>query len=349
MDGTTLGSGVHSDEETSVALFWLILGRTLLYVIAAALCLRLYATWTKGIYKGTGRMDGKTVIVTGSNSGIGKETAKELARRGARVILACRNLERADDAAREIFLETGRKVVCKKLDLSSFKSVRAFADEVVRTEPRLDVLVNNAGVFLTETTFTEDGHETVLQSNYLGHFLLTLLLTDLLKKSAPSRVVNLTSILHHLGTTFRLEDQANGTHLWMSSLLVYSNSKIAMIAFTRTLAAKLKPHGVTVNAVNPGAVNTTIANKESFLAWIGRRLFDLFGKSPWEGAQTSVYAAVEESLGQVTGRCFSECTEGWMNWRVLDRRKTQRAFETSLKLVGVEPAWAEELFRVDSA
>lgn len=342
-----MDSAVHSDMETSLPLLLLSLGRTLLYVVAAAaLCLKLYLTWIKAVYKGTSRMDGKTVIVTGSNSGIGKEAAKELARRGARVILACRNSERAANAARDIFLETGNKVVFKKLDLSSFKSVREFADDVKRTEPRLDVLINNAGIFPAETTFTEDGHETTLQSNYLGHFLLTLLLTDLLKKSAPSRVVNLTSILHHLGTTFRLEDQAKGTHPWMSSLLVYCNSKIAMIAFTRTLAAKMKPHGVTVNAVNPGAVNTTIANKESFLAWIGRRLFDLFGKSPWEGAQTTVYAAVDEDLSSVTGRCFSECTEGWMNWRVLDRRKTQRAFETSLKLVGVEPAWAEELFRV---
>ncbi|XP_077556819.1 retinol dehydrogenase 11-like isoform X3 [Haemaphysalis longicornis] len=317
-NGAIMDSAVHSDMETSLPLLLLSLGRTLLYVVAAAaLCLKLYLTWIKAVYKGTSRMDGKTVIVTGSNSGIGKEAAKELARRGARVILACRNSERAADAARDIFLETGNKVVFKKLDLSSFKSVREFADDVKRTEPRLDVLINNAGIF-----------------------------PDLLKKSAPSRVVNLTSILHHLGTTFRLEDQAKGTHPWMSSLLVYCNSKIAMIAFTRTLAAKLKPHGVTVNAVNPGAVNTTIANKESFLAWIGRRLFDLFGKSPWEGAQTTVYAAVDEDLSSVTGRCFSECTEGWMNWRVLDRRKTQRAFETSLKLVGVEPAWAEELFRV---
>ncbi|XP_075535242.1 retinol dehydrogenase 11-like isoform X4 [Dermacentor variabilis] len=227
-------------EDDALEITWLI--RAALVLVVAGLCLKAYVLYSKRVYRGTTTMSGKTVIVTGGNAGIGKETAKELARRKARVILACRNLQRAQAAARDIFAETGEAVVVKQLDLCSFKSVRAFAADVVRTEPRLDVLINNAGNIPDKLMLTEDGYEVGLQSNYLGHFLLTILLTELLKKSAPSRVVNLSSVLHHFGTTWRIEEQAKGTYGWRTPLLTYCNTKMAMVLFTRALAPRLKIH-----------------------------------------------------------------------------------------------------------
>ncbi|XP_070387586.1 uncharacterized protein [Dermacentor albipictus] len=227
-------------EDDALAITWFI--RAALVLVVAGLCLKAYVLYSKRVYRGTTTMSGKTVIVTGGNAGIGKETAKELARRKARVILACRNMQRAQKAARDIFAETGEAVVVKQLDLCSFKSVRAFAEDVVRTEPRLDVLINNAGNIPDKLMLTEDGYEVGLQSNYLGHFLLTILLTELLKKSAPSRVVNLSSVLHHFGTTWRIEEQAKGTYGWRTPLLTYCNTKMAMVLFTRALAPRLKIH-----------------------------------------------------------------------------------------------------------
>ncbi|KAL3219481.1 hypothetical protein MRX96_005774 [Rhipicephalus microplus] len=273
---------VHADAVGDVFVGSRLV-RCALVVVVAGLLVKVYQLYNKGIYRGNVSMLGKTVIVTGSNSGIGKETAKELARRRARVILACRNVQRAHKAAQEIFADTGETVLVKQLDLCSFKSVRLFAEDIIRTEPRLDVLVNNAGnipgkyiaaasraplaahngvallAMQTSCFSPKDGYEVGLQSNYLGHFLLTILLTELLKKSAPSRVVNMSSVLHHFGTTWRLEEQAKGTYTWRTPLLTYCNAKMAMVLFTRALAPRLKPHGVTVNAVHPGAVNTGIA------------------------------------------------------------------------------------------
>ena len=139
---------------------------------------------------------GKTVVVTGANTGIGKETALDLVKRGAKVILACRDEQRATDAAKDIIAETGSdKVLVRIVDLSSFESVRAFARLINETEERLDILVNNAG-FIGSYQLTKDGYESIFQVNYLSHFLLTLLLLDKMKKSAPSRIVNVSALAH---------------------------------------------------------------------------------------------------------------------------------------------------------
>ncbi|XP_065293270.1 retinol dehydrogenase 12-like isoform X2 [Dermacentor albipictus] len=318
--------------------------KVVLVIVATLAGTKLYLRWTKGIYNGINRMDGKTVIVTGGNAGIGKETAKELARRGARVILACRSPAKGQRAAEDILVETGCSVVVRQLDLCSLKSVRQFADDIVRNERRLDVLINNAGIFPDRIQLTEDGYEECFQANYLGHFLLTLLLTDLLKKSAPSRVVNLTSFLHHLGHTQRLEERARGTHPWVTPTLAYGDSKMATVCFTRTLAHKLKMHGVTVNVVNPGIVNTTIADKDSLMSLFLRFLYRTIGKTPWEGAQTILYAAVDDRFLESTGKYLADCKDDWVNWRALDKREASRAFETSVRLVGMELDQVQKLF-----
>src|SRR3990172_1013042 len=151
-------------------------------------------------------MAGRVCVVTGANSGIGKGVARGLARLGATVVLACRSLERGDAAKREIEADTGnRDLAVMRVDLARFASVRAFAGEFADAYPRIDVLVNNAGIYTSKRRLTEDGHETTWQVDYLSHFLLTNLLLDLLKESAPSRVVSVSSAAHTMGT-IRFED-----------------------------------------------------------------------------------------------------------------------------------------------
>lgn len=323
----------------------LLSSKLVLLLIVGLACLKLYLVHSKGVFRSTQMLDGKTAIVTGGNAGIGKETAKELARRRARVILACRNLEKADKAAQEIYEATQQKVIVKRLDLASLKSVREFADDILKTEPRLDVLVNNAGLIndSSKVQLTEDGYEVCFQSNYLGHFLLTILLSELLKKSAPSRVINLSSILHHIGSAARLRDIATGKHPWTHPVLVYSNTKMAMLVFTRALAAKLKPHGVTVNAVHPGPVKTSIVEGTSLsVSLFFTFIFNFFGKTPQEGAQTSIYAAVEPALASQTGKYLVDCKKDWISWNALGRNRAQEVFEASLKLVQLDAVQVEK-------
>ena len=178
--------------------------------------------------------------MTGANTGIGKETALDFAKRGARVILACRNEDKAKDAARDIIAETGSdKVVVRIVDLASFESVRAFAKLVNETEERLDILVNNAGLSGTYRV-TEDGYESIFQVNYISHFLLTLLLMEKLKKSAPSRIVNVSSIGHHTKTApFQLDDFILSKDKF-DGLARYTQSKLAQVVYTKELSKRLE-------------------------------------------------------------------------------------------------------------
>uniref|UniRef100_A0A3Q2YVI3 Si:dkey-73n8.3 n=1 Tax=Hippocampus comes TaxID=109280 RepID=A0A3Q2YVI3_HIPCM len=182
------------------------------------------------------RLDGKTAIVTGANTGIGKETAKDLAARGARVILACRDMAKGEQAARDIMREVScAKVVARHLDLADTKSICQFAENIYNTEKALHYLINNAGVALCAFATTVDGFETQFGVNHLGHFFLTFLLLDLLKHSAPSRVITLSSIAHIMGR-IQFDDLAveNNYH----PARAYAQSKLANVLFTRELAKR---------------------------------------------------------------------------------------------------------------
>ena len=187
------------------------------------------------------RMDGKTVIVTGANTGIGKETALDLAKRGARVIMACRDLKKGETALNDIVEKTGSKnVVLKQLDLASLKSVRTFAKDINQNEPHLHVLINNAGVMMIpELTKTEDGFEMQMGVNHLGHFLLTNLVVDLLKKSTPSRIVVVSSMAHWFMTKEMKFDNIN-SEVSYDKVEAYGQSKLANVLFVSELAKRLK-------------------------------------------------------------------------------------------------------------
>jgi NAD(P)-dependent dehydrogenase (short-subunit alcohol dehydrogenase family) len=199
-------------------------------------------------------MTGKTVLITGGNAGIGLETGVGLARKGAHVVITSRDTTRGDAARAEIVRRSGNESVdVMQLDLASFASVRAFAAAFLERYERLDVLIDNAGLVLGSRSVTEDGNETTLQVNHLGHFLLTALLRDRLVASAPSRVVVLTSDAHKNARRGLDFDDLQSERKYRS-FSVYSKTKLANVLFTRELARQLDGTGVTVNCAHPGFV-----------------------------------------------------------------------------------------------
>ena len=254
------------------------------------------------------RLTGKTVVLTGGNSGIGKATAVQLARRGARVVLGCREVEKSQTALQEIKQQSGSDAVyLKKLDLSSLSSVCEFSKNVLEEFPEIHILVNNAAVFC-DKEMTVDGFDRQWSVNYLGHFLLTNLLLDRMKESGPSRIINLGSKIY--GDKLDFEDlMQDRSYQPMSA---YKHTKLATCLFTTHLASLLRGYNVTVNTASPGITWTQIGRHElkkvsilkKFAYWC---VLSLVAKSPWFGAQTVVYCCVASEIDGVSGLMFREC------------------------------------------
>nr|XP_042911079.1 retinol dehydrogenase 12-like isoform X1 [Parasteatoda tepidariorum] len=252
----------------------------------------------------TASFQNKIVIITGGNAGIGKETALDLAKRGAKVIIACRDTRKGEEAAQDIKeKEPSAAIQVEQLDLSSFASIRKFAENILQTEQRIHILINNAGVASCPKSLTEDGFEMQFGVNHLGHFLLTNLLLERLKVSAPARIVNVSSIAHIYGKINFNDINLDRNY---EPLAAYCRSKLANILFTRELAKRLEGTDVTTYCLHPGAVHTglgrhlnTSVNK--FIGHIYEGCSKLFWKNARNGAQTSIYCAVEESLENQSG------------------------------------------------
>ncbi|KPJ08897.1 Retinol dehydrogenase 13 [Papilio machaon] len=252
-------------------------------------------------------MVGKVVIVTGGNSGIGLETAKNLADRGAKVIIACRSAIRGAAAKEEIIKATGNpNVNYELLDLASLQSVREFCATIMKKEERLDVLINNAGAGGLGNSTTKDGLHKGMQVNYFGSFLLTYLLLPLLKSSAPSRIINVSSVMHHYGAMDF--DNLNMEKYW-SDYLVYANSKLYLNLMTLELSRRLNNNEVTANAVHPGVAATNIFRniRISFIRNIVMKCVNFLFQDSWEASQTSVYLAVSPEVAGKSGLYFSNC------------------------------------------
>lgn len=248
-------------------------------------------------------MHGKTVLITGGNSGIGRATAQGLAERGARLVLACRGLERAESVGREISRETDNpEVHVRQLDLAAFRSVRRFARDFLAEFARLDVLINNAAVFPRRLEKTEDGFEAQFGINHLGHFLLTELLLERLRASAPARVIHLTSMLHARG---RIDFGSFRGEARYDPLTAYTQSKLCNVLFSNELARRLRGSRVTSNAVHPGGIRTRIMRDAPFWMRIATRLAF---KSPAKGAETPIFLASDLRLEQTSGKYFVDCT-----------------------------------------
>ena len=276
-------------------------------------------------------LEGKIVIVTGSNTGIGKETARSLAQQGATVVMAVRDTAKGEAARSEIAASTGRKDVdLMKLDLGDVASVRAFAKDFQSKYPRLDVLVNNAGLWPTTRSTTKDGFETTFGTNHLGTFLLTHELLPLLKKSAPSRVVVLSSKLHYQGKM--VWDDLQFERRSFSGPTAYNQSKLANVLFANALARRVEKDGITVNSVHPGVVATELARDyPKFLV----KLFHLFLLTPAQGAECSVHVATSEEGGRVTGKYFEQSRQKTAAKAALDEAAQERLWKLSEELLNL--------------
>ena len=229
-------------------------------------CVFLIRKWAAGgVCRSQAKLDGKTVIITGANTGIGLETAVDLAKRNARVILACRSVERGETAVVEVRKRSGNNnVVFVQLDLASLDSVRKFSTRVLEDEPRIDILINNAGVMaIPKRTLTQDGFEMQFGTNHLGHFLLTNLLLDCIKEAPSARIVNVSSRGSERGILAL--DNLNSEKSY-SQWAAYEASKLANVLFTRSLAKRLEGTGVTANVLHPGVIVTELTrNMNIFL------------------------------------------------------------------------------------
>nr|XP_049698164.1 retinol dehydrogenase 13 [Helicoverpa armigera]XP_049698165.1 retinol dehydrogenase 13 [Helicoverpa armigera] len=292
----------------------------------------------------TAKLVGKTALVTGCNTGIGKETVLDFYKRGAKVIMACRSLERAEEAKTEIetrckdLPDTG-KIVLAKCDLTSLKSVRDFAQNVLDTEPQINILVNNAGVMMCPKSETEDGFEMQLGTNHLAHFLLTMLLLPRIRNSTPARIVTVSSKAHtRYGINF---DDLNYKSRNYNAAEAYSQSKLANVLFSRELATKLKEHnieGINTYSLHPGVIKTELGRHLNETLFSGARqiigfVLAPFMKSPELGAQTTIYCAVDEKCANETGLYYSDCAVTSPAPKGLNDDYAKKLWEKSVELV----------------
>jgi retinol dehydrogenase 14 len=278
-----------------------------------------------------GQMAGKTVLVTGASSGIGRATALGLAAMGAHLAITGRDRERTESAAGEIRAVGGGQVEVFVADLSAQSEVRRLAGEVIQRLARIDVLINNVGGYWDTRHVTADGLERTFALNHLAPFLLTNLLLDRLQQAGPARVVTVSSNAHASG---RIEfDDLQGERSY-SGARAYSQSKLANILFTYALARRLQQSLVTANALHPGVVRTSFGADDP--GRVRRMLVPLirpFMKSPARGAETSIYLASATELAQTTGEYFVNRTPKRSSTRSYDRQTAERLWEVSAALI----------------
>ena len=275
-------------------------------------------------------MTGKICLITGGNSGIGKATAIGLAKIGATVVIVSRSREKGEMAVNDIIGKSGNKnVEMIRADMSSQDSIRQLADEFKAEHKKLHLLINNAGVYLTKRTTTPDGFESTFAVNHLGPFLLTSLLLDILKASAPSRIVNVTSDAHK-GASIIFDDLRGEKRF--SGWQAYSQSKMAMILFTHELAKRLEGSGVTVNSAHPGVVRTNFAKNNGGLVMLGFRFLGMFFISPDSAAKRILYVATSPDLEGVTGKYFTKMHEVKSSQGSYDDDSARRLWQVSEQL-----------------
>ncbi|XP_065106765.2 retinol dehydrogenase 11 [Paramisgurnus dabryanus] len=303
----------------------------LLYTILSALLCFLILKWLKRrrFCMDVKRLDGKTVLITGGNAGIGKETAVALALRGARVIIACRDEEKAKKAVREIKARShNMNVLYMEVDLANMKSIRDFGKAFLQREKRLDILINNAGM-PSVLDWTDDNFSMCFGVNHLGHFLLTNLLLPRLKESSPSRVITLTCSSYKYQ---KLDFQDLNYNLF--PFFTYCRSKLANIYFTQELARMMEGKGVTAYAVHPGYVQSNWTCHFSVLYRIVMQVvMFMFFVSCETGAQTVVYCAVSDEVVQHNGGYFSDCRPAPLRTFARDPGVAKKLWEASERLV----------------
>jgi NAD(P)-dependent dehydrogenase (short-subunit alcohol dehydrogenase family) len=275
-------------------------------------------------------MNGKICVVTGANTGIGRATAEELTRRGAHVVMVCRSRERAEQARAEIERATGSSALeVVVADLSLMSEVRRAAGEIASKHPRIDVLVNNAAVFLPAREETAEGLEKTFATNYLSHYLLTRLLLPNLETAGNARIVNVATLTRGLKIDL---DDLQLTKQKYSVFGAVGPTKLALILFTKELARRLEGTKVTVNALHPGLVKTPLLDDVGgFMRFVSH----LFSTTPEKGARTPVFLATSPEVAGVTGKLFADCKEVVVKGPAADPAIASRLWDLSASLAKV--------------
>jgi NAD(P)-dependent dehydrogenase (short-subunit alcohol dehydrogenase family) len=275
-----------------------------------------------------------TALVTGASSGIGLETACGLAAMGMRVLLVGRSPDRTRDALERVTRSSpGARAEALLADFSNLAEVRRLAGDVLARAPRLNLLINNAGVWHPRRVTSADGFEDTLAVNHLAPFLLTCLLEERLQKSAPARVVTVSSRLHRKPRSLELDDLCFERRPY-HGMRAYQQSKLCNVLFSNHLARRLEGSGVSSNSVHPGDVATDVA-RDSRVGAAALRLIRPMLLTPAEGAQTSLYAATAAELAGISGRYFSDMQDAQPNPLALDGELSDQLWQWSERAVGV--------------
>lgn len=336
------------------AIVGIVIGSVITAILVLALLIHFFRLWIRGPLRGSDnkkRLDGKVVAITGSNTGIGKETALDLAKRGASVILLCRNVEKAEKAAIDIRAKAPDcpSVKVYQLDLASLKSVRQCAQELLDTQQKIDILVNNAGIMMCPNWKTEDGFDMQFGTNHLGHFLLTELLLPLLHNSVSSgfqpRIVNVSSMAHCQGRIYwrdvNFDKKNNKYNRWTA----YTQSKLANVMHARQLAKRLHQYGIYAFSLHPGVIHTDLY-RHVYKTWYGCWTWPFHRcliKSPFYGAQTTLYVCLEDTLLGFNGHYFSDCRHKRPSQRSLDDKACLKLWDLSERMTGLVSAQSEML------
>ncbi|ELU01380.1 hypothetical protein CAPTEDRAFT_181056 [Capitella teleta] len=287
-------------------------------------------------YPGEEEIIGRTVVITGANSGLGRVTAEDLAKRGGKIIMACRDMKKCEEVKKEIIEATMNKSVhCRHLDLASLSSVRSFAEEFNANERRLDILVNNAGVMgISGRQKTEDGFEMHLGVNYLGPFLLTHLLLDKLKSSSPSRIINVTSAIYEAG--YIDFDDLNCAKKYTHES-AYAQSKLALTLFNTKLAQILENSKVSTYLVYPGLSKTNLGrhlsiNNSMISGNIVKPFLSVTMKNAEQGMQTILMCALNPDLAEESGFYYKSC-------RMAPLKKIGKDQATADRLYAISRVW----------
>ncbi len=282
----------------------------------------------------TNDMQGKTVLVTGATNGIGQVAALELAKMGAQVAIVGRNKNKTEEIAKSMQQASGSTVTPIIADLSLLTGVRSAASDFKNQFKRLDVLVNNAGAIFGNRQETREGYEMTFALNHLNYFLLTNLLLDTLKASAPSRIVNVSSDAH-TGAKVNFDDIQVKQGYGMGGMKAYGQSKLMNILFTYELARRLEGSGVTVNALHPGVVATGFGHNNGGVMDFVMKVMHRFALTPEQGADTIIYLASSPEVEGVTGKYFDKRKAVKSNDVSYDTAVAKRLWEVSEQITGV--------------